>query len=114
MQGVLRVRSPQYGGTWVPVFSAQEAQKGSEVFWPVAVGERELTCVVCTPQRPFPAVQPPPVLSTLPLAVPVVPVAGPPGAGGEAEGDLVLLGVILAQLQVVCLDLDQEASVSDT
>ena len=97
---MLRVRSLPYGGTWVPVFSAADAQKGSEVFWPVAVGERDLTCVICQPQTPHPAVLPSPVLSTLPLAVPVVPVAGPPGAGGEAEGDLVLLNVLLAQLQV--------------
>ena len=100
-QGVLRIRAPQYGGTWVPIFSASGARKGSEVFWPVAVGERELTCVICQPQRPYPTVLPPPVLSSLPLAVPVVPVAGPPGAGGEVEGDLVLLRIILAHLQVM-------------
>ena len=96
----MRLRTPQYGGSWTPVFRAETVQKAGEVVWPVSVGDRDLTCVICTPQRPSPSVLPPPVLSTLPLSVPVMDVAGPPGAGGQAEGDLVLLGLILSHLQV--------------
>ncbi len=69
--GMLRVLSPQFGGSWVPVFDAQQARKGSEVFWVVGVGRGELSCVVC-PAGGQPQVQPRPVVTRLPLHVPVL------------------------------------------
>lgn len=84
-KGYLRLRSPQFGGAWVPVFDADGARKGSESFWVAWLGREALSCVVC-PAGGQPQVHPRPVVTQLPLQVPVLD-------GGvqdvELESDLV-------------------------
>lgn len=45
------------------------AEGGSEVFWPVAVSTRDLTCVVTSDAAPHPLTDPRPVLAIKPLQV---------------------------------------------
>lgn len=58
VQGVLRLRSREYGGCWVPVFVSSQQRKNSEVYWPVTVSLTltQLTCIVCTAAQPIPQV----------------------------------------------------------
>lgn len=70
-RGCLRLRSPQFGGVWVPIFDATLARKGSEAFWVAWLGRDTLSCVVC-PAGGQPQVQPRPVVTQLPLHVPVL------------------------------------------
>ena len=46
-QGVLRWRTPEMGGAWVPVFASSEHQKQGESYWPVGVSVTHLCCIVC-------------------------------------------------------------------
>ncbi len=57
VQGVLRLRSPDFGGTWMPVFDTATEQKNNETFWPVAVTRQALSCVICREHTPFPTVR---------------------------------------------------------
>ena len=61
---VLRSRSPEWGGCWVPLLSRGEGDLG--VPWPVALRERHLHCIICKPDSPCPPVHPPPPPSSLP------------------------------------------------
>jgi len=65
---VLRSRSPEWGGCWVPLLSSAEADLGAP--WPVALRERHLHCIICKPDSPFPQV---------PLS-PGPPLSSPPGS----------------------------------
>ncbi len=55
-QGVLRIRSREYGGCWVPAFVSSQQRKNSEVYWPVSLTLTQLTCIVCTATQPIPQV----------------------------------------------------------
>ena len=55
-QGVMRLRSPEFGGTWMPVFDSAAEQKNKETFWPVAITRQALLCVICREHTPCPAV----------------------------------------------------------
>ena len=61
-QGVLRVRTVDFGGSWVPLFAAAAHQKGEETYWPVAVTKAELFCIVCA-SAAVPSILPRPVLT---------------------------------------------------
>jgi hypothetical protein len=66
----------QFGGAWTPVFDSASARSGEgETHWVVGVTASELLCVVCRESQPLPAVHPRPVLSTLPLSIPLLPAA---------------------------------------
>lgn len=54
--GVIRLRNHDYGGCWVPVFTASAVRKNAELYWPVAVDLRQLMCVQCTATQPTPTV----------------------------------------------------------
>lgn len=56
VQGVLRIRSREYGGSWVPAFVSSQQRKNSEVYWPVSLTLTQLTCIVCTATQPIPQV----------------------------------------------------------
>ena len=47
VQGVMRLHTDQFDGSWTPVFHAAQHRKGSEEFWPVGLSMRQLCCVVC-------------------------------------------------------------------
>lgn len=54
----MRVRSPAFGGAWVPVFASEAARRAAETHWPVGLNARELRCIVCNPSQPTPQVPP--------------------------------------------------------
>lgn len=57
---MLRARTSEWGGAWLPIFSEAAVRKGSEVYWPIAVSEtsRQLTCIVCPGgDQPWPQVR---------------------------------------------------------
>ena len=53
----MRVRGDDYGGAWVPVFTAERERKGEETFWPVGLDMRHLYCIVCPAGSPVPQVR---------------------------------------------------------
>lgn len=56
--GTLRVLSPEWGGSWVPVLDAAGAKEGcgSEHLWPVCLDSSSLTAVVTSKKAPHPQV----------------------------------------------------------
>ena len=56
LQGVLRICSRDYGGSWVPVFVSAQQRKNSETYWPVSLSLTQLTCIVCSGAQPIPQV----------------------------------------------------------
>ena len=85
--GVLRLRTGEYGGAWVPVFhSAAARSSDAERHWFVGLSGAEVYAVVCKAPDAAPAVAPRPVLSLFPLAVPVL--GGGAGAGAAAAPSL--------------------------
>ena len=88
--GVVRVRTPSFGGSFAPVFRSADARaQEGEHHWPVAVSVADdvngacagLYAVVCR-DADGPAVHPKPVLTPMPLSHPV---ALPEGSAGELE-----------------------------
>lgn len=75
-EGVLRVRSPEYGGSWLPVFVAAAERKGAEHFWVFSLSMRskEVQCIVCahSPEPIVPSGSARPVVTAAPMKVPVV------------------------------------------
>ena len=47
VQGVMRLHTDQFDGSWTPVFHADQHRKNSEDFSPVGLSMRQLCCVVC-------------------------------------------------------------------
>ena len=103
--GCVRVRTSEFGGSWTPVFRSQDArQQEGEHHWTVAVSvaESALYCVVGGNAN-GPAVHPRPVLTPLPLGMPV---ALPDSSSGELED-----AAARAQL---CVALASAAAAGDT
>lgn len=75
-EGVLRVLSPEFGGTWVPIFSAASERKGGEHFWVFAASLRrsEVQCIVCAnaPEPAVPSSSARPVVTAAPIRIPVI------------------------------------------
>jgi hypothetical protein len=57
--GAMRMRTPDWGGSWVPVLDAASAKEscGSDSLWPVCLDSCSLTAVVTTKQAPYPQVR---------------------------------------------------------
>jgi len=76
-EGVLRLRTPSFGGAWMPAFSAAAERKGSEHFWvfAVSVAAKEVQCIVCanSPEPTVPSGLARPVVTAAPLRINVVP-----------------------------------------
>jgi len=62
LQGVLRVRTVEFGGSWTPLFASSDHQQGGVTHWPVAVTKAELYCIVCKSDA-SPSVLPRPILT---------------------------------------------------
>lgn len=56
--GTMRVRTPDWGGCWVPVLDAAGAKEscGSDCVWPVCLAGGSLMAVATTKKAPFPQV----------------------------------------------------------
>jgi chromosome transmission fidelity protein 4 len=93
--GVLRLRTPEFGGAWVPAFSAAAERKGAENFWVFAVGGGEAQCIVCAnasePAVPSGAARP--VVSAVALRVPVL---RHDDALAPLESELLRAGLVLS------------------
>ncbi|XP_058115075.1 protein ENHANCER OF LHP1 1 [Magnolia sinica] len=71
-KGVLRVFTNQYGGSWLPVFSASKERKSEdENYWIVGLNASKLFCIVCKSPDLYPLVTPKPVLTLLSLSFPL-------------------------------------------
>ncbi|KAJ6359034.1 hypothetical protein OIU76_000698 [Salix suchowensis] len=115
-KGVLRVFTSQYGGSWLPVFSASKEKKSDESYWVVGLNASKLFCISYKSPDKFPQVIPKPVLSLLNLSFPVAS----SDLGADAlENEFILNSMHLSQIQKrmedmagACLDttaLDDEA-----
>ena len=108
-EGVLRVLSPEFGGTWVPIFNAAAERKGGEHFWVFAASLRraEVQCIVCanSPEPVVPSGSARPVVTAAPIKVPVI-------AHDEAiapmEADLLRQGLIIAHATTAGPEADGE------
>lgn len=69
--GVLRVFTNQYGGSWLPLFSASKLKKSEENYWVVGLNSSKLFCVICKSPDSFPEATPKPILSLLDLSFPL-------------------------------------------
>ncbi|KAK4426922.1 hypothetical protein Salat_1461000 [Sesamum alatum] len=67
-KGVLRVFTSQYGGSWLPLFSASKLKKPDENYWVAGLSASKLFCIVCKSPESFPQSTPKPVLTLLDLS----------------------------------------------
>ena len=60
MQGVMRLQSPAYGGSWLPVFSAADVKglTGQKVYWPIGLNTENFFFFVCSIEDPYPKASP--------------------------------------------------------
>lgn len=94
-KGVLRVFTSQYGGSWLPLFSASKG-KSDENYWVVGLNASKLFCIVCKKPNFFPQVMPKPVLTLLNLSFPLAS----SDLGAEAlENEFILNNMNLVQIQ---------------
>ncbi|CAK8534324.1 unnamed protein product [Lathyrus sativus] len=70
-KGVLRLYTSQFGGSWLPVFSAIKEKKSDENYWMVGLNSNKLVCVVCKKPESFPQVVPKPILTLKDLSFPL-------------------------------------------
>ncbi|GLI69517.1 hypothetical protein VaNZ11_014153 [Volvox africanus] len=96
-QGVVCVRTPDFGGRWLPVFEPPADRRHSEVLWPVGITSNQLYAIVCKPTEPRPKVSPRPFYTPMSLAPPMLALDG--GCPPELEGQALLLGLANASLR---------------
>ncbi|KAL1554815.1 WD repeat and HMG-box DNA-binding protein 1-like [Salvia divinorum] len=70
-KGILRVFTSQFGGTWLPLFSASKIKKSEENYWVAGLNASKLFCIVCKSPESFPQSTPKPVLTLLDLSFPL-------------------------------------------
>lgn len=75
-EGILRVYSTDFGGSWVPIFDSSVERKGAESFWVFAVSmvSNEVQCIVCadTVEPVVPSGSARPVVTAPPLHLPLI------------------------------------------
>uniref|UniRef100_A0A1D1ZIT4 WD repeat and HMG-box DNA-binding protein 1 n=1 Tax=Anthurium amnicola TaxID=1678845 RepID=A0A1D1ZIT4_9ARAE len=96
-QGVLRVFVSQFGGSWLPLFSASKMRKSDEeTYWVVGLNMSKLFCIVCKSPDSYPLVTPKPVLTLMSLSFPVV--SSDLGAT-DLENEFIMCNLNLSQIQ---------------
>ncbi|KAJ1428121.1 WD40/YVTN repeat-like-containing domain superfamily [Sesbania bispinosa] len=94
-KGVLRQYTSQFGGSWVPVFSAIK-EKSDENYWVTGLNSSKLFCVICKKPDAFPQVMPKPVLTLLNLSFPLAS----SDLGSEAlENEFIMNNMHLFEIQ---------------
>ncbi|KAM0982842.1 hypothetical protein ACFX2J_015585 [Malus domestica] len=102
-KGVLRVFTRQYGGNWLPLFSASKEKKSGENYWVVGLNASKLFCIGCKSPDLYPQVMPKPVLTPLNFSFPLAS----SDLGAEAlENEFILNNTHLAQIQKKIEELD--------
>ncbi|KAL2935394.1 WD repeat and HMG-box DNA-binding protein 1 [Bienertia sinuspersici] len=115
-KGMLRVYSDQFGGSWLPLFSASKVKKPDENYWVVGLNSEKLFCIVCKSPDSYPKVSYKPVLSLLDFSFPLAS----SDLGAETlENEFIYRSTRLLQIQktmdeteaagVDCTVLDDEA-----
>lgn len=70
--GIVRACLRSYGFEWVPLLNCAALKKTkAEHHWVVGVTDSALMCVICKGDDPYPATLPRPVISALPLGMPL-------------------------------------------
>ncbi|CAL1391088.1 unnamed protein product [Linum trigynum] len=95
-KGVLRVFTSQYGGSWLPLFSANKTKKSDENYWVVGLNANKLFCIVCKSTEVFPQVMPKPILTLLDLSFPL---ASSDLGADVLENEFILNNLHLFQIQ---------------
>ncbi|XP_010257868.1 PREDICTED: WD repeat and HMG-box DNA-binding protein 1 [Nelumbo nucifera] len=95
-KGVLRVYTNQYGGSWIPLFSASKEKKSEENYWVVGLNASKLFCIICKHPDSFPQVMPKPVLTLLDLSFPL---ASSDLGAMDLENEFILSNLHLSQIQ---------------
>ncbi|CAA7407757.1 unnamed protein product [Spirodela intermedia] len=98
-QGVLRVFTNQFGGSWLPIFSnlyRSASTSEEESYWVVGLNATKLFCIVCKPPDSYPLVSPKPVLTLLSLSFPVA--LSDLGAS-NLENEFIMFSHQLSQIQ---------------
>ncbi|MQM19924.1 hypothetical protein Taro_052937, partial [Colocasia esculenta] len=97
-QGVLRVFTSQFGGTWLPLFSASKVRKSEEEnYWVVGLNMSKLFCIVCKSPDSCPLVSPKPVLTLMDLSFPV---ASSDLGATDLENEFIMCSFSLSQIQM--------------
>ncbi|KAL9998133.1 putative transcription factor WD40-like family [Helianthus debilis subsp. tardiflorus] len=94
--GVLRVFTNQYGGRWIPLFSASKLKKKDENYWMVGLNSSKLFCILCKSPDKFPQAVPKPVLTLLDLSIPL---ASSDLGAENLENEFILSNMHLSQIQ---------------
>ncbi|KAL6760556.1 hypothetical protein V8C86DRAFT_2550734 [Haematococcus lacustris] len=100
--GLLRLRSPQFGGCWVAVWdgaAAAGATKGSQVHWPVAITGTTVYSILCSAQQPYPQMAPRPFFTTSPLSIASLQVEG---GNAALEGEHLLTSIMVSSACLKC------------
>ncbi|KAF5198785.1 Wd repeat-containing protein [Thalictrum thalictroides] len=95
-EGMLRVFTNQYGGSWIPVFSASKEKKSDESYWMVGLNSSKVFCIECKSPDIYPAVTPKPVLTLLSLSFPL---ASSDLGADNLENEFLLNNLYLLQAQ---------------
>lgn len=103
-EGILRVFSADFGGSWVPIFDSSIERKGSENFWVFAVSmiSNEAQCIVCadTIEPIVPSGSARPVVTASPLYLPLI----------DTDSKISVSEKKMVQTRVLLSQLDPEAN----
>ncbi|KAJ3693246.1 hypothetical protein LUZ60_008726 [Juncus effusus] len=95
--GILRVYCDQFGGNWLPVFSAAKAKKSEdENYWIVGLNASKLFCIICKSPETYPPVMPKPVLTILDLSFPI---ASSDLGADELENEFIMTNLRLSEVR---------------
>ncbi|KAK9669066.1 hypothetical protein RND81_13G106900 [Saponaria officinalis] len=94
--GVLRVYSDQFGGSWLPLFSASKVKKADENYWVVGLNAEKLFCIICKSPDSYPKVSSKPVLSLLDFSQPL---ASSDLGADTLENEFIMRNMHLSQIQ---------------
>ena len=98
-KGVVRQCMRANGFEWVPVLHCDSLKKSKqEHHWVVGLTDAQLMCVICKGDDAFPATLPRPVLSSLPLTMPLA-CAEP--ADPKLEGERLMAQLLLDEFRAV-------------
>ncbi|CAL5073973.1 unnamed protein product [Urochloa decumbens] len=96
-EGILRVFSSQFGGSWLPVFSSVKARKSEdESHWVVGLDANNIFCILCKYPQSYPQVMPKPVLTILELSFPI---ASSDLGANSLENEFMMRKLHLSQIQ---------------
>lgn len=102
-KGVLRSYTSQFGGSWLPLFSAIK-EKSDEIYWVAGLNASKLFCVICKKPDIFPPVMPKPVLTLLNLSFPLAS----SDLGSEAlENEFIMNNMHLFEIQKRMEEMDR-------